>query len=92
MWDPAKEALNREKHGLGFETVSRLDWQNVLEVEDTRFDYGERRWRAIGKIDGRLHVVVYAIRGDTVRIISLRKANPREAKLHARVFSTQTAD
>jgi uncharacterized DUF497 family protein len=77
---------------MGFESVSRLDWPGALEVEDTRFDYGERRWRAIGKIDGRLHVVVYAIRDDTIRVISLRKANPREARLHAHVFSTRTAD
>ena len=90
MWDPAKEALNREKHGLGFEAVRRFEWRGVLEIEDTRFDYGERRWRAIGKIDGRLHVLVYAVRDDTIRVISLRKANQREARLHAHVFSTRT--
>lgn len=83
VWGAGKDLANRQKHGLGFEAVSRLDWDSVLEVEDTRFDYGERRWRAIGKIDGRLHVLVYTVRDDAIRVISLRKANERETRLYA---------
>ena len=82
-WDPDKDALNRSKHGVGFAEIVRIDWTSVREVEDRRYDYGERRWRAIGKIDGRLHVLVYTVRGDVIRVISLRKANAREARLYA---------
>lgn len=39
---------------------------------------GETRIVAYGLIESRVHVVVYTIRGDDKRIISLRKANPRE--------------
>ena len=84
-WDSEKERLNRAKHGLGFDPVARLDWATVREIEDRRYDDGERRWRAIGTIDGRLHGLVYTLRGDTIRVISHRKANERECLLHARL-------
>jgi uncharacterized DUF497 family protein len=32
----------------------------------------------LGAIDGRVFVVIYAMRGATIRIISARKANPKE--------------
>jgi uncharacterized DUF497 family protein len=38
------------------------------------------RLRIMGLIDGRLHAVIATPRGETLRIISLRKANPREQR------------
>lgn len=48
-----------------------------------RYDYGEDRFQALGLIDGRLHMLVFTIRGGTLRAISLRKANPREVRRYA---------
>ena len=45
---------------------------------DTRYSYGEERYRVIGVIEQRLFVVVYTPRHDAMRIISARKANQRE--------------
>ena len=42
----------------------------VISAEDTRADYGERRIRMLGPIDGRLHVAVITLRSDRVRVIS----------------------
>ncbi|WP_255449710.1 BrnT family toxin [Shimia ponticola] len=53
-------------------------------VRDTREDYGEPRWITMGYLDGRMVVLVWTERGDTVRVISLRKANEREQKRHCR--------
>jgi len=77
-WDAAKATQNMAKHGVPFETVTGFDWRTAIEAEDTRYDYGETRMQALGKIDGRYHVLVYAWRGDRIRVISLRKANRRE--------------
>lgn len=77
-WDAAKAAQNLAKHGVPFEQVARFDWQSAIEAEDTRYDDGETRMQALGTIDGRYHVLVYAWRGDCIRVISLRKANRRE--------------
>jgi uncharacterized DUF497 family protein len=82
-WDDDKRAVNLARHGVGFADAARSDWDAALEVENARYDYGERRWRALGPIDGRLHALVYARRGDAIRAISLRKANAREERLHA---------
>lgn len=41
---------------------------------------GEDRFQAHGLIDGRLHVLVFTMRSDVLRAISLRKAHPREVK------------
>ena len=45
---------------------------------DSRFIYGEDRYLALGRVDGRVLTVVYTIRNDAIRIISARKANSRE--------------
>lgn len=50
----------------------------LRSAPDRRRDYGEDRYRLIGMIDGRAHVVVYTVRGSAIRIISARKANRKE--------------
>jgi len=45
---------------------------------DSRFDYSEERWVALGFIDERLHVLIYTRRRRIIRLISLRLANKRE--------------
>lgn len=46
--------------------------------QDHRWDYGEDRFEMLGEIDGRVFIVIYTLRGNTIRIISARKANRRE--------------
>ena len=79
-YDPAKDSRNVEERGLSFARVWDFEWSTALIVEDDRFDYGECRYRAMGFIGDRLHVVVFPPRGDAVHVISFRKANKREVK------------
>ncbi|MBN9307063.1 MAG: BrnT family toxin [Devosia sp.] len=44
-----------------------FDWSQAAFDVDTRFDYGEERNLAFGRIDGRGYAVVYVQRGDRVR-------------------------
>ncbi|WP_347258541.1 BrnT family toxin [Methylocaldum sp.] len=44
-FDPAKNARNIAERGLSFECVRNLDWVHAVVLEDTRRDYGERRFR-----------------------------------------------
>lgn len=80
-WDENKRRANRVKHGVDFDDIKAFDWESarVKSVPGAV----ENGWVAIGFIGGRLHVAVYTIRGERVRIISLRKANAREARHHA---------
>lgn len=79
-FDPAKNERNVSVRGLSFVLVEQMDWSGALIEEDDRKDYGERRYRALGMIGGRLHAVVFTPRADKVHVISLRKANHREVK------------
>ncbi|MCY4122227.1 MAG: BrnT family toxin [Acidobacteria bacterium] len=53
-----------------------FDWDTARIEPDDHPE--ERRSIACGEISSRLHVVVFTERGNRIRIISLRKANPRE--------------
>ncbi len=77
-YDAIKNAKNIEERGLSFEHTKEIDWQNAIIIEDTRKDYGERRFRVFGFIDERMFVVIFTPRADVMNIISFRKANKKE--------------
>ena len=52
----------------------------LLEDDDTRREYGERRIKAIGELNGVVISVVYTWRGDRRRLISARRARADERK------------
>lgn len=79
-FDSEKDEANQEKHGVSLAAAAGMDFDAALVVSDDRRGYGEVRFRAIGPILGRLHVLVFTMRGDTLRAISLRKANARERR------------
>ena len=79
-FDPAKNDHNLAERGLPFILVDRLDWSSAIINEDVRKNYGERRYLALGLIEGRLHAVVFTPRAGKVHVTSLRKANQREVK------------
>ena len=82
LFDPAKDALNIEKHGI---SLSRADDFELIAVfDDDRRDYGERRRRAYGLIDGLTYYLAYTIRDDRIRPISLRRAHAKEFRRHVR--------
>ena len=77
-FDPAKDESNLDKHGVSLTDAEGFEWETVVVREDARKQYAEQRFQATGLIGERVHVMVYCLRGDVVRVISLRKANPRE--------------
>jgi uncharacterized DUF497 family protein len=77
-FDPTKDVANKEKHGISLAMAEFLDWEVALIVQDNRFDYGELRFIAISPLDGRVYTAVFTHRDPNIRIISLRKANPKE--------------
>ena len=79
-WDPDKDAKNRQKHGIGFEEAATIFAGPVLSYEDDDPD-GEARERSYGLLGGTVVCVIHTDRGEATRIISARKATPREQKL-----------
>lgn len=77
-WDPAKARANVAKHGVRFaDAATVLEDDLALTIRDPFSEDGER-WITLGR-DGRLLVVVYIWRGESVRLISARLATPQEA-------------
>jgi len=83
-FDPAKDDSNRDKHGLSLVDADGFEWEIAVVREDTRKPYAEPRFQATGYIGDRLHVMVFCLRADSVRVISLRKANKREEMSYAK--------
>ncbi len=82
-FDPIKDKGNLHKHGLSLVSAEDFEWETAVVGEDTRKQYAEPRLQAIGYIGDRLHVMVFCLRTDAVRVISLREANAREVKSYA---------
>ncbi|MDD4962466.1 MAG: BrnT family toxin [Gallionella sp.] len=82
-FDPTKNESNFGKYGLWLSDAEDFEWGAAIVGEDTRKPYPEPRFQATGYIGERLYVRVFCFRADAVRVISLRKANPREVKSYA---------
>ena len=79
-WDEKKRKLNLAKHGIDFRDAEAIFDGRLIMVEDTREDYGEPRYVALGLLKDIVVSLVYAERDDQVRIISIRKALKHEAR------------
>lgn len=77
-YDPSKRDRTLAERGLDFRRAADVFAGVTLEVEDTRYVYGEQRIICYGQLVGRMVVVVYSPRGADRHIISMRKANERE--------------
>ena len=80
-WDQNKSEKCFTERGFDFAYAVRVffDPDRVVQT-DRRYDYGEKRYQLMGKIENRVFVVVYTPRHSTIRIISARKANKREVR------------
>jgi uncharacterized protein len=79
-WDPEKDSLNIQKHGIDFATA-KLIWDDpVFERIDHRHDYGEVRFQAFGVAENHILTVIFTWRGEVRQIISARRANFREKR------------
>jgi uncharacterized protein len=80
-WDEAKNRANLRKHGFDFAWAEQMFQGPLLVRPDRREDYGEERWIGIGMIRDRVAFVAFAEPSpDTIRIISLRRADYEERK------------
>jgi len=77
-WDADKARSNLHKHGIDFaDAVTALEDDAALTIQDEHPD--EERFVTLG-MDAlnRLLVVVYTYRGESIRLISARKATQHE--------------
>jgi len=80
LWDPGKAASNAAKHGIRFADAALVfDDPVAITIVDDESDPTEQRFVILGAdAAGRMLVVVYSWRGDDIRVISARRAEPHE--------------
>lgn len=86
-WDEKKRLENLKKHGVDFQDAALIFENPVIEDQDTRKDYHEVRWRALGHVDEDYFMVVYTWRNDSRRIISAWKVNDEGKQRYTALLS-----
>lgn len=82
-WHAAKAAENRRKHGVDFKRACEVFFDPFLHAFDAGEEGGEHREAVIGLTETwQLLYVVFVERGETLRIISARRATPAERRLY----------
>ena len=82
-WDPAKARRNLKKHGVSFEEAQTVFYdESAIQFFDPESSSEEDRFLMLGASDqSRILLVCHCERaGNVIRIISARKAKPRERK------------
>lgn len=80
-WDPKKSEGNRTKHGIGFERAKDI-WMDEDRIEINAPNPVEGRGIIIGKLEKKLWSAIYTLRGEKIRIISVRRARKKEEALY----------
>ena len=81
-WDAEKCQANLRKHGLSFADAWQVFAGDTITIPDARHDYGEDRLITLGRLAGRVVVVVHVPRMGKTRITSMRKAKAREQEIY----------
>ena len=82
-WDPEKDADNQRKHeGVTFADACCVFDDPLRDVVEDESAYGEQRFIATGRVGNVILVVVFTERNGRERIISARKAEPRERRAY----------
>lgn len=85
-WDPEKADSNLLKHRVSFPVAARAFADTFALVEQDRIEGGEYRWQTLGLVEGYLLLLVaHTVWDDedsveVIRIISARRADPKERK------------
>jgi hypothetical protein len=81
-WDPQKAARNLGKHEVPFEEAATVFGDPLGRItSDPRHSVDEERFVLLGLSERqRLLAVMFAESGEAIRVISARRATPRERR------------
>lgn len=82
-YDPTKRAKTLQERNLDFEDAALVFAGRSLTAEDNRHDYGEVRYSTVGRLRGRMVLVIWTPRGEARHVISMRKTNGKETRRFA---------
>jgi uncharacterized protein len=77
-FDPGKDRINREKHGVGLDAAALIFATPSVQWISLREQHGEVRYVAVGLLEGVEFTCVFTMRSQIARIISVRRARHEE--------------
>lgn len=80
-YDPGKSKSNKQKHGIDFEESKAL-WLDINRLEVQARSEDEPRFALIALLNDRLWTAFYTIRGNRIRLISVRRSRKGEKDLY----------
>jgi hypothetical protein len=80
-FDEAKSRANRQKHGIDFVEAQDLWFDGNLLRIAARSE-SEARFVFVGLLNGRHWSAIATFRGETIRLISVRRARPLEVEAY----------
>ena len=78
--DLDKSESNKCKHGIDFEEEAKALWNDLSAYEVDAITIDEPRTKRVGNCQGKLWAAIFTMRGERIRIISVRRAHGDEAK------------
>ena len=78
-FDSQKSELNKTKHGIDFIAAQQL-WEDLNRVVVPARTSDEPRYLLISRVSGKHWSAVFTLRGEAVRIISVRRSVLRRLK------------
>ena len=72
-WDPAKDEINKKKHGVSFSLAQQafVDSRRIVTWDHLHSNEAEKRYFCFGKIEGRVLTVRFSHRNGKIRIFGL---------------------
>jgi len=80
-FDPRKSQSNQEKHGIDFVAAQAI-WEDPALLEIPARTLDEPRWLVSGRIRRKHWSAVITLRGQAIRLISVRRSRPEEIQLY----------
>ncbi len=78
-FDPDKSKANHDKHGIDFVEAQVL-WDGLRIVDAPAVSRDEPRFMALAEYEGNVWAAVFTLRGEIVRLISVRRAAKGEVE------------
>ena len=80
-FDPDKSVANQEKHGIDFLQAQAI-WDDADFIEIPLKTADELRFMVIGMIEGKVWSGIITYRGESIRIISVRRSRKEEIAIY----------
>ena len=80
-FDENKSASNKQKHGIDFVEAQAL-WGDENGVIFDANSADEKRYALVSKLSDKMWVTIFTMRGEKVRLISVRRARKEEVRFY----------